>query len=175
VRASANIFGAGSETAPSPGGGGAGIVPPSWELPAGASAVSVTSVTGCVNPVSGQAPWNGPGGSSTGPTDVQSFGGISGIVHRQNTMFLVGVFTTDRPPAEPAPERLDFTDAEDFAELEPAIGQTFFIGDGVARRFLIPTGATRLFLGFADAFAFVGPTGWYGNNSGELQVVVSGS
>lgn len=173
VRASANIFGAGLDVPPGPGGGGAGTLPAVHALPAGATVVLFDGITGCVNPVSGQAPWNGPGGALTGPTNVESFGGVSGVVHDTNTMFLVGVFATDQPPAGPAPERLDFSDGESFDELAPGVGQTFFIGDGVGRRYRIPDGATRLFLGFADAFAFVGPPGWYGNNSGDLQVVVA--
>jgi hypothetical protein len=173
VRATANIFGAGLDVPPGPAGGGTGTLPTLHELPAEATLVVFEGITGCVNPVSGQAPWNGPGGAMTGRTNVESFGGVSGVLHEMNTMFLVGVFATDQPPVAPAPERLDFSDGESFDELAPMIGQTFFIGDGVGRRYRIPGGATRLFLGFADAFAFVGPPGWYGNNSGELQVRVA--
>ena len=46
-------------------------------------------------------------------------------------MFLVGVFLTDAAPSGSAPSRLDFTDREEFNLLEPEIGQTFLIGDGV--------------------------------------------
>ena len=87
-------------------------------------------------------------------------------------MFLVGVFLTDAPPVDPAPARLDFTDNEDFDLLEPEIRQTFLIGDGVGRRYLAPSGATRLFLGFAEGLFYVGPPGYYFNNSGELEVRV---
>ena len=173
VRATANIFGAGLDVPPGPGGGGVGTLPAAYELPADATVVVFEGITGCVNPVSGQAPWNGPGGALTGPTNVESLGGVSGVLHDTNTMFLVGVFAAEQPPAAPAPDRLDFSAGESFDELAPLIGQTFFIGDGLGRRYRIPGSATRLFLGFADAFAFVGPPGWYGNNSGELQVLVA--
>jgi hypothetical protein len=177
VPATANIFGAGRDQAPAPGGGGAGTVPPVWELPSGSTIVTFPCATGEVTPFSGQSLRNGPAGDTRGAggesTDVTSYQGISGIVNRGNGMFLVGVFLTDDPPADPAPERLDFSDNEDFDLLEPLIGQTFFIGDGGGRRFAVPDTATRLFLGFADAFLYQGAPGYYGNNSGELEVTVN--
>ena len=54
--------------------------------------------------------------------------------------------------------------------MKPEIGQTFLIGDGVGRRYLAPAAATRLFLGFAEGMFYVGEPGWYGNNSGALEV-----
>ena len=177
VPATANIFGAGRSEPPGPGGGGAGTVPPSWRLPDGARTVTFAHITGRVTPIvagaHGAAPFNGPEGDRRGPTSVNSWEGISGIVHRGNGMFLVGVFLGDSEPHEPAPERLDFTDGEDFAELDPELGQTFFVGDGKGRRYRVPSGATRLFLGFADAFAYVGSPGWYGNNDGSLRVTAT--
>jgi hypothetical protein len=85
-------------------------------------------------------------------------------------MFLVGVFLTDAVPSDPAQDRLDFTDGEDFQELAPEIGQTFLVCDGKGRTYRVPAGATRL---FADAFLYEGAPGWYGNNAGELQVTVA--
>jgi len=173
VRGTANIFGAGRETPPDPGGGGHGRPPAEWPLPPGGTRiVTFASVTGEVNQAAQQFPYNGPGGDGDGPTDIESFEGISGIVHQDNTMFLVGVFLTNEEPMDPAPERLDFTDGEDFDLLAPEIGQVFFIGDGVGRSYEAPPEATRLFLGFADALLFQGAPGWYGNNAGELQVIV---
>ncbi len=173
VSAFANIFGAGRDTAPAPGGGGAGELPPEWPLPSGETrVVSFPLVTGEIYGRIGQAPSNGPGGETLLSTDVQSFEGISGIVHGEKAMFLVGVFLTDEEPADPAPVRLDFSENEDFDLLEPEIGQTFLIGDGIGRRYLVPQGATRLFLGFAEGMFYKGPPGWYENNSGHLVVSV---
>jgi hypothetical protein len=91
-------------------------------------------------------------------------------------MFLVGVFLTDEPPSTSAPERLDFTKRERFRTLAPEVGQTFFIGDGRGRTFRVPGGATRVFLGFADAYSdghfYQGHPGYYGNNGGHLCVHV---
>lgn len=176
VLGTANIFGAGHDTAPAPGGGGGGTLPPVWELPAGSTVVAVTCAVGEVTPFTDQPLMNGPNGDRLGAggeeTDVESYQGISGIIDTSGGMFLVGVFLTDAEPADPAPERLDFTNAEDFEELSPEIGQTFYVGDGAGKLFHIPAGATRFFLGFADAFLYEGAPGWYGNNGGQLSVNV---
>jgi hypothetical protein len=175
VSAQANIFGAGRDFAPGPGGGG--VVPPSWPLPEGSRVVTFPAVEGEVSPRAGERENNGPGGDGKGETDITSFDGISGIVDRRNGMFLVGVFLTDDEPSDPAPKRLDFTKNEDFGKLAPQVGQTFFIGDGEGRMFAVPPKATRLFLGFADAFSFEkgfyqGDPGYYSNNGGQLCVTV---
>ena len=91
-------------------------------------------------------------------------------------MYLVGVFLTDAEPSDPAPPRLDFSSTalgHDFATLAPAIGQTFFIGDGktagaLTQDFTVPAGATRLFLGLADAYGFADEPGTYYDNSGSF-------
>ena len=76
-----------------------------------------------------------------GPTDVHTYRGISGIVHRRNGMFLVGVFLPDvELPGGNAPPRLDFTKRERFRSLAPRIGQTFLIGDGKRRSYEVPGG-----------------------------------
>lgn len=177
VAATANIFGAGRDEAPAPGGGGGGTVPPVWELPSGSTIVIVPCVAGEVTPFTGQPLRNGAAGDRQGAggenTDVTSYEGISGIVNQGNGMFLVGVFLTDAEPSDPAAPRLDFTDGEDFEELAPEIAQTFLVGDGEGRTYRVPPGATRLFLGFADAFLYEGSPGWYGNNAGELEVTVA--
>lgn len=176
VLATANIFGAGYGDAPAPSGGGGGTQPPGWRLPVGsARVVTFPSVTGTVSPISGERPYNGPGGDGTaglGPTDIASWRGISGIVDRKNGMFLVGVFLGKGEPRLPAPDRLDFTGRERFDTLEPALGQTFFIGDGRGRRYAVPDTATRLYLGFADGYFYKGQPGWFGNNAGRLKVIV---
>lgn len=177
VSGRANIYGAGRDTAPAPGGGGGGALPTLVELASDAAVVTFTCVTGDLTPYVGQPLFNGPNGDRAGvggaDTNVTSYRGISGIINRGSGMFLVGVFLTDAEPSDPAPARLDFTDGEDFSELAPEIGQTFFIGDGVGRTYRVPAGATRLFLGFADAFNYVGAPGWYANNGGSLEVTVA--
>jgi hypothetical protein len=170
VPAQANIFGADRDEPPAPAEGGRGVLPPLWEVPAGARTLTVTEAIGSVRPVPDFAP-NGAEGRG-GLTNINSWEGISGIIHDGRQMFLVGVFLRDAPPGDSAPERLDFTNREDYGELEPQIAQVFYIGDGEGRTIIVPEGATRLFLGFADGFLFSGLPGWYGNNSGQLAVTV---
>jgi hypothetical protein len=176
VSGQANIFGAGSDFAPAPGGEGGGVPPPSLPLPEGSTAVTFPTVTGSVTPLMGMVDRNGPRGDRQGATDITSYGGISGIVDRRNGMFLVGVFLTDEPPATVAPKRLDFTKREGYGTLAPRIGQSFFVGDGEGRTVRVPRGATRLFLGFADGYSsglfYHGHPGYYGNNGGHLCVEV---
>jgi hypothetical protein len=101
--------------------------------------------------------------------------GISGVTAQLSA--LMGVFLNDDPPAlAAAPDALTFSGAGgmDFLTLAPALRQVFFIGDGRAngvggatQRFIVPAGATRLFLGTMDGFE-------WNNNGGALNVTVSG-
>src|SRR5919108_4834460 len=135
VPGQANIFGAGSEVAPSPGGESGGVVPPSVQLPEGSTVVTFPTVTGKVSPMTALVGYSGAGGDRKGATNITSYGGVSGIVDRRNGMFLVGVFLSDGPPSTSAPKRLDFTKRERFRVLAARIGQTFFICDGRGRTF----------------------------------------
>jgi hypothetical protein len=89
------------------------------------------------------------------------------------TFFLVGVFMDQDAPGPIAPPRLDFTGAESYSPLAPQLEQTFYIGDGQGVRYQVPAGATRLYLGFADADNGQGAPGWYTDNRGQLRAVVS--
>jgi hypothetical protein len=173
VPATANIFGAGRERPPAPGGGGAGILPPKWILKDATAPRVITfpRITGSVSPID-PSESNGPRGDRIGPTDVSSYRGISGIRHQRNGMFLVGVFLPDVELLAHAPRRLDFTKRDRFRSLAPRIGQTFLIGDGKGRSYRVPPGTTRLYVGFADGYLYAGEPGWYDNNGGQLSVTV---
>jgi uncharacterized repeat protein (TIGR01451 family) len=124
---------------------------------------------------------NGPSGCvgdhpDSGPATNAHFAGaqngISNVVAPTNS--LIGVFLgPNQPNLSPAPGTLDFSTAasRNFTTLSPVLQQTFFIGDGLTssnqvQEFVVPTGATRLFLGTMDGF------GWF-NNSGAFSVVVN--
>jgi len=101
--------------------------------------------------------------------------GIASMVLPANA--LIGVFLTDaQPDGFSAPAALDFSSIGlAFSTLSPELRQPFFIGDGLTgtgtgsvQSFLIPAGATRLFLGTGDGY------GWF-NNVGELEVQVTQS
>ena len=183
IPGNANIFGAGHSVAPSPGSMGGGVLPPMVSFPASSNQVLVFSnVAGSVRIDANGHPdyTNGPdGGTLFFSTDVYSYGGIAGILDAEKTMFLVGVFLDNSEPVDPAPDRLDFgvvSLTENFTTLAPSLRQVFFIGDGLTRAgsvqaFIVPAGATRLFLGFADARdgnTVTGYPGWYDDNDGSV-------
>jgi len=93
---------------------------------------------------------------------------------------LMGVFLgASSPTGAATPAQLNFAAGSGlaFESLNPLVGQIFFIGDGrttlnlgpsagVAQEFIVPVGATRLFLGSSDGF------GWF-NNSGDFTVGIT--
>jgi hypothetical protein len=112
-------------------------------------------------------------------SEIKGLDGISGYIGRQGA--LVGIFLDDSNPQNySAPETLDFYSDPgnyNFVRLAPELRQIFFIGDGVNnigqnQEFVAPEGATRLFLGIADGFSFVGPAGAYEDNDGFYFIVL---
>jgi hypothetical protein len=186
VDAKSDIFGAGHSFSP-----GGGLLPVVYSFSAGTGLVfTASSITGVV---SSGANITGPDGAHGGPsTDMDSIGGISGIVDSDSGFFLIGVFESDAEPTDPAPARLDFSPdsiGENFTTLSPQLNQTFFIGDGltgtsngIVQQIEVPENATRLFLGFADgntaginsdAYNYHGSPGYYSDNTGSLEVTFS--
>ncbi len=103
--------------------------------------------------------------------DVGAENGIATIRAPINS--LLGVFLDDTQPSLlAAPAGLDFeVIGLDFLSLAPMLRQVFFIGDGftssaIPQEFVIPVGATRLFLGTMDG------SDW-ANNDGAIDIVVS--
>lgn len=87
---------------------------------------------------------------------------------------LVGVFLGPNPPNQtPAPPSLDFRNEtdRDYLALAPALKQPFFLGKGLTssgavQQVIAPAGATRLFLGVMDEYAFY-------DNEGSFEVKVA--
>lgn len=88
---------------------------------------------------------------------------------------VIGVFLDDSlPTSSAAPPVLNFsTDASrNFSSLAPMLKQPFFIGDGVMddgvtlQNFIVPAGATRLYIGVMDGQQ-------WSDNSGSLSTVVT--
>ncbi len=142
-----------------------------------AVAVTFTASGGVQNHPYDPPNYDPPDGSSAANHRAEH--GISEVASPLNS--LVGVFLgDDRPDRSPAPPPLDFHGAgRDFVSLSPQLKQIFFIGSGttkarvagaakkerVARRFMVPRGATRLFLGTMDEYE-------WDNNGGFFQVTV---
>ncbi len=115
---------------------------------------------------------------------VNAAGLISSIGGTDFNTALFGVFLDAGLPGS-APAGLQFYVSNNglggiqtnFASLSPVLGQIFFLGDGLTgtgsgstQVFNIPTGATRLFLGFADAPSFNGNPGAFVDNNGSITV-----
>ena len=165
-----------------------GVIPADFLSETFPSALPVTSgdVVFVVNPAVGGInffnglgpPFFGPEGNTGSGSSITALGGISGYLGTQGA--LVGVFLDNSvPSAGPAPATLDFSTAagRDFLSVSPALGQIFFVGDGVtsgavAQQFIAPAGATRLFLAIPDAFGFNGAPGAYEDNDGAYRIRV---
>ena len=89
---------------------------------------------------------------------------------------LVGVFTVNSPNRGPAPKNLGFgnPNSRDAGTVRPGLNQVFYIGNGLTskgarKRFLVPAGAKRLYLGSLD---FIGSNH---DNNGQILAFVTGT
>ena len=112
-----------------------------------------------------------PGGNRT--NDSGYLNGMSQLNTQQGS--LVGVFLdANAPTTGGTPTALDMTGtAMDYASISPQLKQPFFIGDGktsggTAQQIIVPSGATRLFLGVHDNIN-------WSNNSGHFLVNINGT
>ena len=177
IDARSDIFSASKATA---NAGRGGKLPAAITLAKGGGHIEVVGVKGRVGCKPGASEAADGGACAGGSTMLTAADAVSGITHRQRTLFLTGVFLADKP-GKPA-KALDFSDDKvgtTFATLEPALGQAFFIGDGLTgtdsgdrQKFVIPKGATKLYLGYADGFSFQGAPRYYGDNKGGLSVAL---
>jgi hypothetical protein len=145
------------------------------------------SVTGAVSHGSelSLAPLTGPDGATSvdgegfwytsrlSPNADGSENGIADVTAPIDA--LIGVFLDGNPPnTEGAPPpALDFGTAAslNFTTLSPELRQPFFIGDGetsggIVQQFIVPAGATQLFLGPMDEYN-------WSDNTGSFQIVAT--
>jgi hypothetical protein len=144
------------------------------------------AVTGTVSPCPACGSV-GPDGANLGSqppaTNISSSSTtLSGIQYTGDEFFLIGVFLGASLPGSQVASIGDYGNGASGISptqttYSPLIGQTFFIGDGLTgnqtgalQQFIVPTGATNLYLGFADAMLFVGQAGMYNDNTGSLAV-----
>jgi hypothetical protein len=156
-------------------------------LPAGSAgqAITLSNVSGGVT-----QGVNAPGGPDGGydpdlAMNIDPLDGISGIKADPGLGgFLGGVFTSDAEPADPAPAALDYTSASgtltpNDASYAPGLDQVFFMGDGLTgtsagktQQFVVPAGATTLWLGVVDAGYYQGPPISTEDNTGGFNATV---
>lgn len=150
-------------------------------------AASAGDIVRVLDPASGGISFfNGFGGTIYGPegngspdsSSIGPFGGISGYRGTQGA--LVGVFLDASVPSGAPPATLDFSTAglgTDFTSLAPALGQVFYIGNGLTstnifQEFTAPAGTTRVFFGITDAFGFNGAPGAFDDNDGAYRIKI---
>lgn len=116
-------------------------------------------------------------GEKTSVAFGTGFVALSGIVHREKVMFLVGAFQSELSRIYEPPRTIDFTNKEnyDYRSYCPALNQVFYIGDGIredgAKQLLIvPRDAEVLYIGFADCLS--GPPRHYNDNGGSIKITV---
>ena len=124
----------------------------------------------------GSCLYAGPEGDAVEGSTGHATGAENGIANLIAPIdSLVGVFLGPaQPDLSAAPGGLDFSTPalRDFVSLSPLLKQPFFIGDGLrndglsVQQFIVPAGATRLYLGTMDGF------GWW-NNSGSFDVTAT--
>ncbi len=172
--------------------GSDGVAPLPYVFPAGPGQVlTFLSVVGewtCNTSV--QSPYSADGTIGVGPcyprANINPTGPFSGYDNTDYQGAMVGMFLDCGLPTTVAPTlRFYFSDGSqggiqtDFEVLEPAIGQVFFVGDGLTgtgsgkhQSFLIPPTATHLYLAYVDTCypsGYANP-GCYFDNGGSTTV-----
>ena len=196
--ATANIFAAGSGSGSTGSADGTGSLPFLVSFLAGGGSFTLSNVAGtvncglfCTNETSGPknngadgAAYNNMGAGATNITGPST--GISGVQFAGREMMLVAVFLDANTPSGAGPANFAaYTSlfADSSTVFSPGLAQVFVVGNGltggptdpvgVTQTFNIPTAATRLFLGFADANGFIGAPTMFGDNVGGLSGTVN--
>lgn len=154
VAASANLWRAGGNGPALPGSNPSRVDLDPADAGETLRLLDVTGTTDC-DGAGSQCEPSGPDGTIEGNAEAPAFGAIVGIAYRgADSLPLLGVLLGPdlaHAPADPQ----NFRFAEGYERFAPALGQPFWIGDGLAgtgegapHEIVIPDGATRLFLGF---------------------------
>jgi hypothetical protein len=156
-----------------------GFLPAKLVLAAGGGYIVVSNATGRIG-CAGSSSYGSDGGDCVSPNTELTAAGFVSSIAAPRTLFVSGVFLGDSP--SPAPAGLDYNQAAlglSRETYEPKLGQSFFIGDGLTgtgsgsqQRFVVPAGATVLYLGFVDGAYFRGEPGTYDDNTGSIALRV---
>ncbi len=119
-----------------------------------------------------------PDGNAGSISNIRALGGIS--AYKGPWGSIVGVFTDgSNPQLLSPPSNIDYNITPiNSTSFSPALRQVFFIGDGLTgtnsgerQTFLVPSGATKLYIGIADSWNFNGYPAAYEDNNGEFSVI----
>jgi hypothetical protein len=124
----------------------------------------------------------GPDGLLVAPEPIEGADSLYGIgpLWTDRVLFLLGLFLTDAEPRDPGPPGY-YVDPM-ATVIERKLQQAVFVGDGLnvsldgvgrVQTFVIPEGATRFFLGYADFAGPGGDVGGYDDNTGEIHATVT--
>ena len=169
------------------------IPPVNYTIQAGTvPAISFSGITGLWTCHSGDPTYSPDGTSGTcnvpAGRHVNPTGPFSGYGTTDFAGGLVGMFLEDTLPASEPPSLQFYANdtskggtQTNFTSLSPALGQVFFIGDGLTgtgtgsvQTFQVPPSATHLYLGYVDSCDGKVPK-CYGDNTGSVAVTVSNS
>jgi hypothetical protein len=171
VSPKADVYIAGGNVRP----GTSGELPSLFAFSSSPGQTFTFDVTGSASPFGAGTLMLGADGNLGGIGGLPDIGKLSAVTYPGNSSLpLFAVFLGDALPAAPPPGLDFFTTGVAFASLAPALGQVFWIGDGLtgtglgaAQVFYVPAGATRLFFGFID------DAGAYLDNVGGFDVTVN--
>jgi len=167
-----------------------GTYPPHLALPQGMRSVQFYSYnTATVNYQAYGNVNSADGGGANVPNTAtivhDPTGAFDGLIMRNRIGMLTAVFLDNNEPVKTGvANTIEYT-AADMNAASPvySLGQTFFMGDGTVedmtnnpsaqrQTFLVPDGATRIFLGFADAEWVSGDNRCYADNIGTIHAKV---
>jgi hypothetical protein len=173
-----SIYNVGTYAVTEPAGGGS--TNPTGITVLSGSTVFTFSNTGSVT-VNGSN-YNDPDGIGSVSAETNTgYGSLSGIAS-PTAGYIAAVFLGPGGPVGAQPAELNFTGAggTSFTTLSPLLDQVFFVGDGLTgdgtgstQDFVVPTGATELYLGLADACNYNGGPSCLGDNSGSFSAAVT--
>ena len=139
------------------------------------------SVSGEVSYSGAASGRNNPDGSPYAGVPRNFGDGISAPTNLNRVDALVGLFLgTGSPTGATTPAQINNSGGLNFASSAPQLGQIFFIGNGrsgdthagdfggAVQTFIVPAGATRLYLGTTDGY------GWYNNNGSFIVDLAKG-
>lgn len=150
------------------------------------STITITNVTGLINNDFTRAPTYDATGHSGVTQYIYNDDASNGVgEHGISDLWtpidsMIGVFLTDKvPDNNPTPPVLDFStqSARDYAALSPKVQQTFYAGDGQTssgnqQSFVVPSGATRLFLGTMDGHEWSNNIGGFTATITQTNIVI---
>jgi hypothetical protein len=155
-----------------------GTAPTGIAITPGTTSITFSASTGKTVTVNGGTLNDADGVGSLSAEDNSGTSLLSGI-NSPTAGYIAGVFLAASGPSGTLPTALDFTGSggTSFNSLSASIDQVFFVGDGLTgdatgttQTFYVPTGATELYLGLADACGYNGGPGCLQDNSGSFTV-----